>query len=125
MVRLPRLQFLGRLALVTAQSGEQRDHAGVDAGHQPIGFLPLVVAAEDPLAPAGSSAIVRPPLIEDQVEAGAPAVPALWGAATRQLRLLISRAIVAAERVSCSSRTLEQTTAFNIDGATNWRPGTK
>jgi hypothetical protein len=37
---LPLLQFLGRLALVAAQFGDQRDHSGVDAGHQPIG-LPL------------------------------------------------------------------------------------
>jgi hypothetical protein len=34
-------QFLGGLALVAAQFGDQRDHAGVDAGHQPIGSLPL------------------------------------------------------------------------------------
>src|SRR5450759_4282558 len=36
-----------------------------------------------------------------------------WRAATRELRLLISRAMMAAESASCSSRTLEQTTAFN------------
>src|SRR5450759_512153 len=43
-VRLPRLQFLGGLPLVPAELGGQRDHAGVDAGHQPIGVLPLVAA---------------------------------------------------------------------------------
>ena len=29
-------QFLGRLVLVGAQFADQRDHAGVDARHQPI-----------------------------------------------------------------------------------------
>jgi hypothetical protein len=37
----PLAQFLGRLALVGAEFGDQRDHAGGDAGHQPIGFLSL------------------------------------------------------------------------------------
>jgi hypothetical protein len=41
VVRLPPLQFLGGLALVAAEFGDQRDHSGVDARHQPIGFFPL------------------------------------------------------------------------------------
>jgi hypothetical protein len=32
---LPLLQFLGGLALVAAQFGDQRDHPGIDARHQP------------------------------------------------------------------------------------------
>jgi hypothetical protein len=38
---LPLAQFLGRLPLVAAQLRDQRDHHGVDAGHQPIRLLPL------------------------------------------------------------------------------------
>src|ERR1035437_1082277 len=38
--RLPRLQFLGRLALVAAELRDQRDQAEVDARYQPIGSFP-------------------------------------------------------------------------------------
>jgi hypothetical protein len=38
---LPLAQFFGSLALVAAEFSDQRDHAEVDAGHQPIGFLGL------------------------------------------------------------------------------------
>src|ERR1035437_7808927 len=38
---LPLLELLGGLALVAAQFGDQRDHSGVGAGHQPIGSFPL------------------------------------------------------------------------------------
>ena len=43
-----------------AQFGDQRDHAGVDAGHQPIGFLALVAACQQPPAPPGTSAMSAP-----------------------------------------------------------------
>jgi hypothetical protein len=58
--RLPLAQFLGRLALVTPQLGYQRDHPGIDAGHQPVGFLALVVATNSPMAPPGRSAMSAP-----------------------------------------------------------------
>jgi len=38
----PLLQFLGGLARVAAEFGDQRHQGAVDAGHQPIGVLPLV-----------------------------------------------------------------------------------
>ena len=50
---LPLAQFLGGLPLVAAQLGDQRDHAGVDAGHEPIGSPAFVVPAEQPGGPAG------------------------------------------------------------------------
>ena len=34
-------KFLGRLALVAAEFGDQQDRARVDARHQPIGWLTL------------------------------------------------------------------------------------
>jgi hypothetical protein len=43
----------GRLALVAAEFGDQRDHAGVEADHQAVGFLALVVPAEPPAGVAG------------------------------------------------------------------------
>jgi hypothetical protein len=46
VVRLPLAQFLGCPPLMAAQFGEQRDHAGVDADHQPIGLMPFLVPAE-------------------------------------------------------------------------------
>jgi hypothetical protein len=58
---LPLAQFLGALALVAAEFGDQRDHAAVDARHQPIGFLSLVAARTSiPLAPRGKSAMSAP-----------------------------------------------------------------
>ena len=54
---LPLAQFPDSLALVTAQFGCQRDHAGVDAGHQPIGFHSLTVAHQQPAGAAGKSAM--------------------------------------------------------------------
>jgi hypothetical protein len=74
---LPLLQFLGELPLVAAQFGERRNRVGVDAGQQPIGFLALIVRAEQTARAAGQIGHVRAPLVEDQVEAGAQAVPAL------------------------------------------------
>jgi hypothetical protein len=38
---LPLLQFLGGLALVAAEFGDQRDYAGGDPRHQPFGLLAL------------------------------------------------------------------------------------
>jgi hypothetical protein len=54
---LPLPQFLGGLALMAAEYRDQRDHPGVDAGHQPIGFLALVVARQQPAGAAGDSAM--------------------------------------------------------------------
>src|ERR1035437_5151365 len=125
VVRLPLAQFLGSPPPTVAELSYQRDHAGVDADHQPLGFLALVAAPSNPLAPPGRSAMSAPRCRRISSRPARRRSQRFWSAATRQLRLLISRSIVAAERVSCSSRTLEQTTAFNIDGATNWRPGTK
>ena len=65
VVRLPRLQFFGRLPIVAAEFGEQRDHGGVDAGHQDVGFLALVVAYQRPARAAGDSAYSVAPLVED------------------------------------------------------------
>src|ERR1035437_144375 len=50
---------------------------------------------------------------EHQVEAGTHRSQRFWSAATRQLRLGISSAMMAAESASRSPRTREQTTAFN------------
>src|ERR1035437_3253677 len=50
---------------------------GGEAGHQPIGFFPLVVPAEQPAGAAGQIGHVRAPMIEDQLEAGAQPVPTL------------------------------------------------
>jgi len=74
---LPLLQLLGGLALVAAEFGDQRDHPGVDAGHQPVGFLALVAAYQQPAGAAGQIGHFRAPLIEDQTEAGAQPIPAL------------------------------------------------
>jgi hypothetical protein len=71
----------------TAQFGDQSDHAGVDADYQPIGSPAFVVPAQQPAGAAGGVGHVRPPLVQDQFEAGAQPVPALLN---RALRLLIS-----------------------------------
>ena len=65
------------------------------AEHQPIGFLPLEVARQQPASTAGDVDHVGAPLIEDQVEAGTQPIPALL---KRALRLLISRAMVAGRK---------------------------
>jgi hypothetical protein len=52
------------------QSWGQRDHAGVDAGHQPVHFLPHVVPAEESAGAAGHVGDVGTPFIQDQPEAG-------------------------------------------------------
>ena len=67
-------QFLCPLALMAAQFGDQRDHAGVDAGHQPIGLLALVVAAEESARATADIDHVRCPLVEDQVEKLTPEI---------------------------------------------------
>jgi hypothetical protein len=48
--------------------GDERDHAGVDPGHQPVRLLPLESRTSRPLAPAGQIGHVLHPLI-DQVPA--------------------------------------------------------
>jgi hypothetical protein len=65
--------------LAGAQFGNQRDHAGIDAGHQPVGLPTLVVPADQPAGVAGDIDHVRAPLLEDRIEAGAEAVPAFGG----------------------------------------------
>jgi hypothetical protein len=57
-----------------AQLGDQRDHAGVDAGHQPVGFLPLGVAHQQPFGAAGDVGHVRAQ-IQDQIQAGTQPIP--------------------------------------------------
>ena len=52
---LPLAQFRGGLALVAAEFGDQRDHAGIDASHPLVGFLALVLRTSNPLAPPGRS----------------------------------------------------------------------
>jgi hypothetical protein len=64
--------------LAGAQFGNQRDHAGIDAGHQPVGFLATVVAHQQPAGAAGQIGHVRAPLVEDQVQVPAEGIPALW-----------------------------------------------
>ena len=71
---LPPLQFPGSPPPVAAEFRDQRDHAGVDAGHQPIGFLALGVAHQQSAGTAGDIGHFRAPLVEDQ--AGAQPVPA-------------------------------------------------
>ena len=107
------LQFLGRLPLVAAEFREQRDNAGVDAADLQISFLPLVAAHQQPAGAARQIGHVSGPLIGDQVQAGAQAIPTLLERRDAELRLLISRAMVPAESASCISRIRSQTTAFN------------
>jgi hypothetical protein len=109
---LPLLQLLGGLALVAAEIGDQRDHAGVDARHQPIGFLSFVVAHQQPAAAAGDIGHVGAPLLEDQIEAGTEPIPA-FGAPRRTRCGRRFRERWWRQSASCSSRTREQTTAFN------------
>src|ERR1019366_5687659 len=45
--------------------------------HQPIGLLPLVAAHQQSAGAAGRIGHVGTPLIEDQLEAGAKAIPAV------------------------------------------------
>ena len=56
---LPLLQFLGRLALVAAEFGDQRDHAGIHAGHQPITFPSLVITHPQAAGAAGEIGYVH------------------------------------------------------------------
>jgi hypothetical protein len=80
---------------MVAEFGERRDHAGVDAGHQRVGFLSPVVARWQTAGTAGHVGHVGAPLIEDQVEAGAQAISSAFGrAATREFRLEIPSEIV-------------------------------
>ena len=60
--------------------------------HQPVGFLALVVAHQQPALTAGQIGYVGAPLVEDQLEDARSRSQRLWRAATRELRLLISRA---------------------------------
>jgi hypothetical protein len=57
---LPLAQFPGVLPFVAAEFGEQRDHARVDAGHQPVGSFPLQSRTSNPLAPPARSAMSAP-----------------------------------------------------------------
>jgi len=60
-------------AELRAEFGDHRDHAGGDAGHQPISFLPFVTATPWRRRQIGNA---RAPLVEHQVEAGAQPIPA-------------------------------------------------
>jgi hypothetical protein len=62
---------------VAAEFGDERDHAGVDADHQPIGPLALVVAHQQPTGAAGQIGHIGALLVQDQIQAGAQAAPAL------------------------------------------------
>jgi hypothetical protein len=103
-----------RLPPVAAEFGDQRDHAGGDAGHQPIGSFPCRRAPAKLLAPPGKSAMSAPRWSGIRSRPARGRSQRFCSAATRELRRLISRAIVPAERVSWSSRIREQTTAFNL-----------
>jgi len=94
---LPLAEFLGRLALVPAEFGEQRDYSEVDAGHQLIGSPALVVPAQYPAGAAGRSAMSAPRCCEIRSRRARSRSQRFWRAATRALRLLISPAMVAAE----------------------------
>jgi hypothetical protein len=75
---VPDKKFLGHLAPVAAQFGDQRNHAGVDAGHQPFRVLAFVVPGEQPVGTPRQIGHVGAPLVEEQIQAGAEAVPALF-----------------------------------------------
>jgi hypothetical protein len=77
VARLPPAQFFGGMPLVAAQLGDQRDHPGVDADHQPSGFLAPVVAHQHPAGAAGRIGHVGTPLIEHEFQASAQPVPAI------------------------------------------------
>ena len=65
-----------------AEFRDPRDHAGVDAEYQSIGFLAFIVATQQPAGAAGDIGHVHAPLIQDQVKAGTEAIPA-FGAPRR------------------------------------------
>ena len=73
---LPLAQFLGRLPLVAAPFGDQRNHSEID---QRVGFLPLAVAHQQPAGAPGTGRPCPRPLVQDQVEVGTQPVPALLG----------------------------------------------
>jgi hypothetical protein len=77
---------------MAAQLGDQRDHAGVDARHHPIGFFALVVPAEHPAGAAGQIGRVRAPPIRIRPRRARRRSHRFWRAATRALRPLISSA---------------------------------
>ena len=97
---------------MAAEFGDQRNRAGVGTGHQPVGFLSPAIAHQHPAGADGQLDQLRTTLLEDQIEAGAQAVTTAFRA-PRVLQIEISRAMVAAKSASCSSRSLEQTTALN------------
>ena len=68
---------LSSLPLMAAQFGDQRDHAGVDACHQPVGFLALEVAAQQPAGTPRDIGHFRAPLVKDQIQSGAQPIPAV------------------------------------------------
>ena len=69
-----------------------------------FGFLALVVAHQQLAGAVGDIGHVGAPLVEDQGWPARDRSQRLGSAATRELRLLISRTMVAAERVSWGSR---------------------
>ena len=68
------------LPLVAAEFRDQRDHAGID---QRVGFLSLVVPAQQPADATGQIGHVRAPLIEDQIRRARSRSQRFWSAATR------------------------------------------
>ena len=62
---------------MAAQFGDQRDHAEVDACYQPVGFLALEVAAQQPAGAPRDIGHFRAPLVKDQIQSGAQPTPAV------------------------------------------------
>jgi hypothetical protein len=83
-------------------SATSETHSGIDAGHQPIGFLAFVIADQQPAGAAGDVDHVRASLVEDQSWPARDRSQRLGSAATRELRLLISGAMVPATSACCS-----------------------
>jgi hypothetical protein len=103
VVRLPLAQLLGGLPLVAAEFRDQRGHAGVDADHQPSGFPAFLAAHQQPAGAAGHIGHVGPRWSRIRSRPARRRSQRFWSAATRELRLEISSAMVAP--ASCSSRT--------------------
>jgi hypothetical protein len=98
--------------LVAAEIGGQRDHPGVDAGHQPIGPA-SAVAHQQSAGATGQIGHVRAPLNQDQVKAGAQVVPPLSERRDGGVAAAYFERDGGGGESSCGSRTLEQTTAFH------------
>jgi hypothetical protein len=97
-------QFLGRLALVPAEFDEQREYSGIDAATSRSAFLACSGAPATRWRRSANRPC-PPPVLEDQVKAGAQPVPAVLE--RRDVRVAAgARAMVPAEGYSGTAGSL-------------------